>query len=305
MRRGLPSLRPEAEESRLRQWAIVLTSLVLGTGLGHSATPLAPLAAVTGATVAQVVERNARARGGVEAWNKIASMAWMGHVESAEAPGRSIAFLLQQQRPDHTRFELVAQGQRSVRIYNGVGGWKLRPGNAGVPELSPYDADELDFARDGQVIDGPLMDDVARGASLSLFGTELLDGRRNYVVQSKLPSGAVHRIWVDAETFREAQYQRDIRNAAGRVGVATVRYRNYQAFQGLQIPTSIEAGPGNGEPVNRLVIAKVALNPPVDPRAFDKPEVPKARHLGVVVDPRKAPPQAATAAAPAPGTAHP
>ncbi len=78
-------------------------------------------------TAAEIVEKNAAARGGVEAWRKIQTMAWAGHVESANAPGRDMPFVLEQKRPNSTRFELMADGQKSVRVYDGSGGWKLRP----------------------------------------------------------------------------------------------------------------------------------------------------------------------------------
>src|ERR1700730_13192786 len=43
-------------------------------------------------TAAQIIEKNAAARGGVDAWSKIQTMAWAGHVESPEIPGRNMPF---------------------------------------------------------------------------------------------------------------------------------------------------------------------------------------------------------------------
>ena len=74
-------------------------------------------------TAAQIVEKNASARGGVEAWQKIQTMAWVGHVESAKVPGKNIPFLLEQQRPNRTRFEVAAENQKAVRAYDGRKGW--------------------------------------------------------------------------------------------------------------------------------------------------------------------------------------
>ena len=108
-------------------------------------------------TAAEIVARNATARGGVEAWRQIRTMAWSGRVESANAPGRHSTFLLEQQRPGSSRFEVVAQGQKFIRAFDGAEGWKLHPNGAGKPELESYSADELAFSRGAQVIDGPLM----------------------------------------------------------------------------------------------------------------------------------------------------
>jgi outer membrane lipoprotein-sorting protein len=253
----------------------------------------AKVAPVNDITAAQIVEKNATARGGVDAWHKVQTMAWVGHVESVERPGRNMPFMLAQKRPNSTRFELTAENRRSVRIYDGTSGWKLYPGSAGLPELQPYTRDELNFARDAQAIDGPLMDDAAQGAAIALAGVDDIEGRRAYELKVTLLSGATHRVWVDTETFLETRYERDIRNAAGRSGIAAVVYRDYRTFEGLQLPTTIETGAATGAVANKLVIDKVALNPPLEDRMFGKPSVPTIRHNGVAVDTRSAPPAGA------------
>ncbi len=283
----------------MKNLALAGGCLTLACGFALAAAAPAPLPSVMPAgelTAAQIVEKNARARGGVEAWSKIKTMAWAGHIESAAVPGREMPFLLEQQRPNQTRFEVMAQNQRSVRIYDGSNGWKLRPLGNGAPELTAYSEDELSFARDAQVIDGPLMDDAARGAAIGLIGIDAIEGRKTYRLQVTLPSGVRHRVWVDAETFLEARFERDFRNAAGRSGVASVSYRSYQAFEGLQLPTTIEMVSADGGTVNRLVIEKIALNPQLDARMFSKPDVPTTRHRGVTVDTRNPPPAGANAA---------
>jgi hypothetical protein len=184
-----------------------------------------------------------------------------------------------------------------VRIYDGTNGWKLHPHGAGIPELKPFSEDELNFARDAQAIDGPLMHDVAQGAVITLVGVEDVAGRKVYALRATLPSGVVHRIWVDAQTNLETRYDRDFRDQAGKSGVASVRYRDYQVFEGVKLPTTIETSSTNGAAVNKLLIEKIALNPPVDARMFSKPNVPQTRRRGVTVDTRSPPPAGGFAAA--------
>jgi outer membrane lipoprotein-sorting protein len=254
-------------------------------------------------TAGQIVAKNAAARGGVEAWRRIQTMAWIGHVESEDQSARRIPFNLEQQRPNRTRFEIVGVNQRSVRVYDGKAGWNMRPGEAGIPEVQPYTAEELNFARDAEAIDGPLMDGAARGGKISLLGAADLDGRKNYVLKVTLPTGATRRVWVDAETFLESRYERDFQTAAGQPATAAVRYRDYRPFEGLQLPVTIETSGMPGKPVNRLVIEKIALNPPLDERMFTRPDVPMPRHHGVLVDTRDAASAPATGAVPPPNAA--
>jgi hypothetical protein len=270
---------------------MILTNAIAGwllAGLAVVAAPAQQPSDVPELTAAQVVEKNAAARGGVEAWRKIETMAWTGHTESSASPGRKLPFLLEQRRPSNVRFELIAEGQKSVRFYDGTNGWKLRAASNGKPELRPYSADELRYARGAQVIDGPLMDYTAKGGVIALIGIDAVEGRKAYLLDVKLPSGGLHRVWVDAETFLEVRHDREYRNAAGQPAIASVFYRDYRPFEGLQIPVTIETGGMAGRPSNKLMIDRVALNPPLEDRMFARPSTPVSRHRGAIVDTRSA-----------------
>jgi outer membrane lipoprotein-sorting protein len=240
-------------------------------------------------TAAEIVQKNAAARGGTEAWQRLQTMAWTGYVESGAKPGRKLQFLLEQKRPNKTRFELISDGQRSIRMYDGTGGWKLRSNPAnGRPELSPYTDDELKFAHGAQVIEGPLMDYVAKGGIVTLAGHGLAEGRNAHILEVKLPSGGMHRVWVDAENFLEVRHDRQVRGGMGQDGMVTVLFRDYREFEGVKIPTQIETGAGAGVSPNRLVIERVALNPDLDDRMFARPDTPVSRRNSIVVDTRTA-----------------
>ena len=239
---------------------------------------------------AQIVEKNAAARGGLEAWRKIQTMVWAGHVESGNAAASRLPFVLEQKRPNKTRFEMTVDKQKSARVFDGVNGWKLRPNSSGKPELQPYTIDEVTFARDAQVIDGPLMDAAAKGIAVTLGGVDEIEGRKAYRLNVKLPSGVRQTVWIDAETFLDIRLDRMSRNRAGQPGTVSVFYRNYRTIEGLQIPLTIETSAGAGKAADKLVIEKVALNPPLADRMFAKPSVPGARRNAVTVDTRVPPP---------------
>jgi hypothetical protein len=223
----------------------------------------------TGLSVAQIADKNAEARGGLEAWRKVQTMVLSGHVESATAPA---SFMLALKRPGKTRFEIVAAKQMSLRVFDGRRGWKLHAaGGGGQPSLQPYSQEELQFAHDEPVIDGPLIDYQARGVTIALAGMDELDGRSCYRLDLHLPSGAHRQLWLDAQTFLDVRYDREARNALGQVVMVSVRYRDYQPIEGLQIARTIEAGAAMGAQLDRLVIDKVVLNPPLADWMFVKP----------------------------------
>ena len=238
--------------------------------------------------VDQIVRNNAAARGGVDAWRRVQTLVWSGHVESSNAQRPQLPFVLDQKRPDRTRFEIGLVPHKAVRIFDGSEGWKLHAGANGLPELSAFGPDEMAGARDAQVIEGPLMDCVARQASITLAGKETLRGRAAWVLEARLASGTVHRLWIDAQTWLELRDDRQARDAAGRGGVVSVYFLDYRDSDGLQMPFTIETVAANGQDVNRLVIARVEVNVPLADAMFVKPALPGSRKRGVMVDTRSA-----------------
>jgi len=241
-------------------------------------------------SAAQIVEKNIAVRGGLEAWHNIQTMVWIGHIETANAPASRIPFVLEQKRPNKTRFEIKVQNQTALRIFDGIAGWKSRPSANGKPELQPFSVEELGYELNGPSLDGPLMDAAAKGLGINLEGIDTLDGSTAYRLKVKRLSGASQRIWIDTQTYFDLKSERLARNAAGQTGTVTVLYHDYRPFEGVQIPMRIETGTRaatSATAPDRMVIDKVALNLPLDDSIFAKPEV-SGQHHGVTVDTRQA-----------------
>lgn len=248
------------------------------------APPPAELSAV------QIVEKNVAARGGLEAWKKVQTMAWVGHIENTLSPAARLPFVLEQKRPNKTRFEIKAQNQLSLRIFDGTNGWKLRPSANGKPEVQTFSDTELRFAQDGQVIDGPLMDYAAKGVAIALEGIEAVEGRPAYRLKIRLPSGSNQHVWVDTQSFLDIKYEHPSKTAFGQPGPLAMFYRDFRDVDGLQMPMTIETGSDTAKAPGRMIIDRVAVNPPLEDRVFAKPYVP-GQHSGAMVDTRAPPPQ--------------
>lgn len=218
----------------------------------------------------QIVEKNVAARGGLDAWRKIQTMAWVGHVESVNTPSEELPFALALKRPNMTRFEITVLNRRAVRMFNGKQGWKVSPSATGGGEARPYTMDELRSAHDEQVIDGLLIDHQAKGIDVTLEGIEKVDGHDAYRLCAKLPSGVTRHVWVDAQSFLDVKYDREARGPHGPVTVE-VKYSDYKDVEGLQIPFKIESGVAAAGKSDRLMIEKVSLNPPLDDGIFTRP----------------------------------
>lgn len=232
-------------------------------------------------TAEQIVANNVKARGGLEAWRAIQTMITVGHLETGNPSMPEVPFVMQQARPNKTRFEVHVREKTSVRIFNGVDGWKLRPGRGGIPDLLAYTEDEIEAARNAPGIDGPLIDYQAKGISVNFDGIDEIAGKKAYRLIVKLPSGATRRWWIDAKSFLDLSYERESHTAAGKSAVVTVSFGNYKSIDGVQIPQSITTSQLGAQGSESMVIEKVLLNRPLGDQVFSKPPVPMRRQSNI------------------------
>jgi hypothetical protein len=259
---------------------IALAALAACGAAGAVAADSSP--ATPDLTAEQIVEKNEAARGGVDAWRKVQTMVWVGHMETPGGAAPQAPFVLQQKRPNKTRFELNALGQRSLRVFDGKHGWKVRPAHDGFPDVQPFTPQELRFAQDAIVIDTPLIDHQAKRVAVELSGVDQVEGRKAYRLIARTVSGQRHDVWVDAQTFLDIKYDRTSYNAAGAPAKVEVYYRDYTTVNGLKIPATIETGSARG--TEKLVIEKIAVNPPLDDHLFGRPGGPN-RRATVTIEP--------------------
>ena len=278
----------------LRAGAVALVAIGTSAAWGEGTATGAAKATAGGAagaelTVQQILERHAAARGGAEAWHKVQTMAWTGHIESGPGGISKHPFLLMFRRPAATRFEILGEGQRSVRVFDGSMGWKQRPTSQGTPEVKEYSAEEIGFARDAGGLDGPLFDPTAKGIGIALEGIGSVEGHRAYHLKLTLPSGQLRDDWIDAQSFLELRYDRATRNAVGATGIVSVYLRNYQTVNGLVMPLLIETGGPASRDTDRMIVEKIALNPTFDNAQFTRPTVPSTRRRGATVNTQSPP----------------
>ncbi len=194
-------------------------------------------------------------------------------------------FMLEMERPNKTHFEFVGMNQRMLRVFNGSAGWKLRPPReGGLPEVQAFSPEEVRFASEEQVVDGPLLDHDAKGIVVSLEGMDMVEDRAAYRMAVRMASGGMRRVWIDARTFLDIRSEREVRSQDGTTRLVSTYYRDYRTFGGVQIPCIIETrrGGGEGGVADRLIIERVALNPAFDQREFSKPGTPVRRNGAVV-----------------------
>lgn len=247
--------------------------------VGQCILVIAPAAANAGAarplatSAEEVIARNVQARGGLQAWRKVDTIAWVGHLDRASLDVQRVPFAMQMKRPNLTRFELKQQFNDFTRIFDGSHGWKIRPAGDGRPETKSFSAEEANFSRTEFVIDGPLIDYRAKGVSAQLDGIDTVENHKAYRLSVLMPSGAQRKIWIDTTTNLDVRYDRPATNPLKPGAPISVYYRDYASVDGIKMPRVIETGNGDGAG-DKLVIEKIMVNPKLDDGTFLPPAMP-------------------------------
>jgi hypothetical protein len=263
-------------------------------------------------SAAAIVEKNVAARGGLQAWRAVQTMALigklgaggnrretlavpsptMGHkLSPGIAPPRPVEevqlpFRMELERPRKMRFELQFNGKTAVQVYDGVNGWKLRPFLNRL-EVEPYTAEEMKIASMQADLDGPLVDYATKGTRIELAGIEKVEDRDTYKLKLTMKNGQAIHVWIDAQTFLETKIEGQPRRLDGTYHPVEVYFRDYRTVDGLQIPFVLEtkvlpvAKTALGlrdtpVPSERTIIEKVEVNPKLADTHFSKPEVTMA-----------------------------
>lgn len=211
-------------------WALSVVAL------GHAGAAETP-------TVEELVEENLAARGGKARILAVRSARLTGTLSMGR--GQAAPMRLEWRRPDRLRVEFESMGLTGIQAYDGATAWVLLPFHGQTePEALTDDAraplvDAADF-------DGALVDYGGKGHTLSLLGTEAVDGRPAYKLGLERRNGRVSTLFLDAGTFLVVKSV-DF-GPGGEEVESTVS--DYRSFDGLLLACARErkpkgaAGPG-------------------------------------------------------------
>jgi hypothetical protein len=201
--------------------ATLMLAVPISSTAAVSTKAATPQLSLPSLTAAQIVERNAAARGGQSAWRHVQSMTLTGKMDAGKTrrdggaiamnpamrkaqerkalfqPGQQSAdvgkviqlpFQMDLQRPVKSRLEIPFQGQTAVQVYDGTNGWKLRP-FLGRHEVEPFTPEEKSLAAGQLPLDGALIDPASKGIKVALDGAETVEGQNAYRLKLTLKNG--------------------------------------------------------------------------------------------------------------------
>jgi len=275
--------------SRPMRGALLVAALAcaLAPATHASVDAAAPPAAAL-PSVADIVARNARARGGPDAWKSVQSLVERGHIEHGQIKGpkarhgnaaansggaldKSVPFILQIKRPNKMRLEISLGDLTALQLFDGSRGWTVQPTPQG-PLVRQFSDDEAAAASEQLDPEGPLLGAADRGTTVALDGEETVEGHRAFKLSLTLKSGLVRHLWIDAQTYLDLKIDGS-RLVDGRIWPAQTYFYDWRKSGGLQLPYRQETAINDVRSTNRIIVERVYVNAPLADDAFTLPPV--------------------------------
>lgn len=222
-------------------------------------------------SAAQILERNAVARGGLAAWRAVHAMTLAGDMDAGGKVDARLPFTMSLKRPHMSRLELRFDNQTAIQTYDGKEGWKYRP-YLGRTEPEPFTPAELQAEQRNDELDGPLIDAQRKGTRVEMAGREKVEGKDAYRLKLTKANGASRNVWVDASSYLEVKMDGEPRKLDGRTHKVAVFFRDYSKVDGLNIAHLLETAVEGVRQTRKIVIKSVVINPKLDEAMFGKPQ---------------------------------
>jgi len=191
---------------------------------------------------------------------------------AAAAPQALLPFVMDFERPNKSRVEVVFDGKTAVQVYDGVQGWKYRP-FLKRNDVEPFSAEEVKSEAARAEPEGLLVDYAAKGSTVALDGTEKVGGQDTYRLKVTQRSGHILHVWIDAKTFLDARIDGAPRRMDGKLHDVHIAQRDFRTINGVAIPFVLETSVDGYPDAHKLMVEKAVVNPAFDAGTFAKPKV--------------------------------
>ncbi len=182
--------------------------------------------------------------------------------------GIEIPFVQMIKRPKKVRVEATFQDLTLVQTFNGSEGWSINP-FAGVTEPQPMSADEVRTMNYTADMDGMLWEYANKGYTVTLEGSEDMEGTMCHVVKLVTDKGDTFTYYIDSDSYIILRTNNKIMMMGNEAETDTYQ-SNYSIVDGIAVPGKIETKM-QGQVVMTLVVDKVEFNPELDDALFEKP----------------------------------
>ena len=240
--------------------------------MARLAAGIAFAALLSAQTADELVDKNLKARGGVEKLKAIHSLRMTGKLQQGSF---AIQLSLDTMAPDLVRQRFTVMGMTGTMAYDGTIGWRIMP-FAGRKDPEMLGEDDLRGLQDEADFYGHLVDYKEKGSTIEYLGHDTVDGDDAYRLKLTLKNGDIIYYYLDPETFLEIRTE-SLRFIHGSVRESFNEMGSYKLVNGVYFPFALEQGsPRNPGETGKITIDKIEANVAIDPAEFKMPAAPSA-----------------------------
>jgi outer membrane lipoprotein-sorting protein len=234
-----------------------------------------PPAAASAQTVDELVTKHVQARGGYE---KLRAIQTIKMTRTVATPFTSVEVVIYKKRPNLIRWEQTPKGQTTPipRAVSATGAWDITEGKV-VTRPDPLAVEGREIDGD---FDGLLVDWKEKGHTVTLEGQEKVGTRDTYKLKLTTKGGTSRDVYLDAETFLEAQIvgkvrlpQMDPRTKEFRFNDTILVFSDWREVNGVKFPFSVDEERTGGPITQSFAIytQKIEVNVPMEDALFAPP----------------------------------
>lgn len=225
-------------------------------------------------TAADLVAKNAQARGGADALKALNSVQFKGTIRF---PGDfELDYVETRVRAGGgaVRYDSTLQGLTLVQAYDGKSGWTINP-FGGRRDAETMSADDARSLADSGQIDGPLLGASANGSKVEYIGREDFDGTLAYKLRVTESDGDSFVYLLDPGTYLEIGMI-ETRKVRGAEQIFEYELGDYEKVGGVYFPMSVASGPKGSSDRQQVSIETATANVDVKSDYFAQPASPAA-----------------------------
>lgn len=212
-------------------------------------------------TADEIVAKNLKAKGGVEALGSTNTLKISGTMTTQGVETQMTTWA---KRPNLKRNEIDAMGQKVIQGFDGTSGWMA------MGAMPPQPIPQNPALKQQAEFDSVFLNYKALGRSIELVGKEALDGKDVYHLKVTSKDGPVMDYYLDAETGLERKFVATVEGPGGVKQQVENRFDDFKAVDGRTMPHTIRTL-ANGKEVAVMKIQKVEFNIPIDDAIFKMP----------------------------------
>jgi outer membrane lipoprotein-sorting protein len=186
--------------------------------------------------------------------------------------GMEMPFKFISKRPDKAYIEVDIQGAKMQQAYDGENGWMIAPWT-GSAEPMDLTGPDLRGVKDMSDMDGPLWEYEKKGYTLTLEGTEDLEGTEVFILKLVKEEGVTEYYYLDSENYVVLKIITKTMVNGSEVEVE-VLMSNFQEVNGYVSAFTTEQR-FDGQTGMTINIETLKFDEEVDDKIFVKPVVPE------------------------------